>query len=114
MIPTSIAEARTKIQKLKSKIDSFKCKPEICSKQIDWGPKKKGQGKRVGHMVTGSMSAAPCGIKTYYGIDLSKYITTKKERENIKNLSEVYRRVAYDRARQFGCNHIEAMVYAYL
>lgn len=55
-------------------IDSFDCKiPEI-STQIDWGAKKRGQGRRSGGTILGSMSAAPYGIKTYYSVDISKYL----------------------------------------
>lgn len=34
---------------------------------VDWGPRQRGQGKRIGAgMVIGSMSDAPTGIKTYF------------------------------------------------
>lgn len=109
----TVEEARATIKAIKDEITAFECSATICTKTIDWGSKSRGQGKRSGHMVTGSMSAAPTGVKTYQGIDLGRYIETDKEREDLKWLRDTYRRVAYDRARQFGCNHIESMVYAY-
>jgi hypothetical protein len=32
---------------------------------VDWGPRKRGQGKRIGHMVVGAMSDAPVGERQY-------------------------------------------------
>lgn len=69
-----VQEAKKIISEHKNLIDSFDCKiPEI-STQIDWGAKKRGQGRGSGGTILGSMSAAPYGIKTYYSVDISKYL----------------------------------------
>jgi hypothetical protein len=38
---------------------------EIPTREEDWGARQRGQGKRIGGMVQGAMSAGPVGIKTY-------------------------------------------------
>lgn len=106
-----VQEAKMIISEHKNLIDSFNCKiPEI-SKQIDWGTKKKGQGRRSGDTILGSMSAAPYGIKTYYGVDISKYLSDWPF-EVFKYLDN-HERARYYKAREYGCNKIEARLYAY-
>ena len=92
-------------------IDEFTCDIPECSHQIDWGPKKRGQGKRSGGTIKGSMSAAPNGIKTYYGIDNSKYKNDFID-DQYRLVRELWQLARYYKSREFGCNHIESLYYA--
>lgn len=108
-ISQTIPEARKLIDAQRSEIDAFECSVPQTYKEIDWGPKSRGQGKRNGHMVQGSMSDAPHGIKRYYCTDMSKY---RDDFNNDYPIKFLERPEYYYRAREFGCNHIEALYYA--
>lgn len=99
---------RLNVNELRNSVDNFECNINQCKYQIDWGPKKRGQGRRSGGTIVGSMSAVPVGVKTYYGIDYSEYIEHK---DDIKNL-ELYQVAKYIKARKFGLTHWESMYYA--
>ncbi|ENJ9653519.1 hypothetical protein AB2T14_001127 [Clostridium botulinum] len=78
--------------------------------EIDWGDKRT-QGKRVGGMVLGSMSDAPKGVKTYTDLlgNIPEYKTDKK---SFVSLRYEYRQIWYLRAREYGLNHKQALIYA--
>jgi len=100
---------RAKVKQIQSQIDNFECEIKIANIQIDWGQQKR-QGKRIGNTIIGSMSNAPSGITTYQSVGLSEYHTEDTE-QDLRNLNGI-QTCKYYRARKFGCNHIEAMVYS--
>jgi len=107
----SVDDARVLMDIIRPELDGADCDVPLVKMQIDWGPRSKGQGRRSGHMVHGSMSAAPGGVKTYLGVDTSKYKADwgGKLHELITDGHELCR---YFKAREFGCNEIEARYYA--
>ena len=107
----NVQEARELIPTIRKAIESFDVDFPILTKEIDWGRKKRGQGRRSGGMVTGSMSAAPVGIKKYTCIDMSKYASDWEGVDNRPSF-DGNQSARYYTAREFGCNKIEAAVYA--
>lgn len=106
-----VPEAKQLLLIIRKQIDDFHCVVPYSKTTIDWGSKKRGQGRRCGSMVMGSMSAAPSGLKTYYGVNMSKY-----KNDWNGDLSWFYgdnsRKSRYYKAREFGLNEIEARLYA--
>lgn len=109
----SVKEAKEIIPIISTFIDSFNCDIPTIKTVIDWGAKKRGQGKRIGNTIMGGMSAAPVGLKTYYGVDLSKYSNDFNGNMEWAN-GDGSRRTRYYKAREFGCNEIESRVYSML
>lgn len=106
----SVEEAKVLINTIRKELDNFNCSPPSTKTVIDWGAKARGQGKRCGHMVMGSMSDAPSGKKVYCGIDISKY---KNDWDGIQNCRfDGHQSCRYYKAREYGCNQIEARYYA--
>lgn len=85
---------------------------ETAYREIDWGAKSRGQGKRTGHTVKGSMSAAPVGIKRYeyVKIDIPDYEEVKDDFK-YRDGNEIAR---YMKSRNAGFTHRESMFYAIL
>lgn len=108
----NIQEARALIIAINQDIFDAGVRAKTAITEIDWGPMKRGQGKRVGHMVTGSMSGAPRGVKKYYGIDLSDYSDDLKNDPTFTKFSNSGESERYAMARMYGCNHIEARFFA--
>ncbi len=108
-----VKQAREILKLVIEKLDAFNCSPPTITSTINWGPKKRGQGKRSGGTIKGSMSAAPYGIKTYFGVDISEYLNDFAG--DMKwLLGNGCRMCRYYKARKFGCNQIEARLYAML
>lgn len=107
----TVEDAKKVMFPLYDRIDNFDADVKIGHTNIDWGPMKRGQGRRSGYMVQGSMSGAPRGIKSYPYVDWSMYPEVADDISHMKLFTsgEAER---YVRARQFGANHIEAKVYA--
>lgn len=106
----TVKEAVNLIKEIESDIDQFDYDVTIKYRTIDWGTKKRGQGKRIGcSMVIGNPDA-PTGIKEYPYVDLSEYDECK---DDFRYLT-ANRAIRYVIARKFGCNHIEARCYAIL
>lgn len=106
-------QEREHIKAIRQQIDAYQCDIPETRTVIDWGPKARGQGKRSGgHTVKGSMSAAPVGKKTYYGVDLKEY-WNEETKESLRYMggNEAAR---YIKATKFGCTHIEAKIYSLL
>ena len=77
---------------------------------IDWGNPNQ-QGKRSGKMVTGGMSDAPKGKKTY--IDLLGNIPEKQTNpDDFRGLTTIDK-IDYLHAREYGLGHEKAMDYMY-
>lgn len=108
---TCVKDAKDILPSIIKFVDEFKCDIPTTQTVINWGAKSRGQGKRSGNMIMGGVSAAPVGLKTYYGVDLTKY-----ENDFNGNMEWSYgdgsRRARYYKAREFGCNEIEARLYA--
>jgi hypothetical protein len=80
------------------------------SRQVDWGPRQRGQGKRLGGgMVAGSMSDAPTGIKTYSNL-LGSIPEYKNNSEDFRGFSQ-FDQIQYLKAREYGLNHNQAILY---
>ena|SRR6185503_4600305 len=109
---TTIPEARTLIRKLRDTISMYEPVLKFATLTLDWGPRQRGQGRRSGHMVKGSMSDAPRGKKTYTTVSLEDYINQNINNPDDFKYLDQPQRYAYVQARQFGCNHIEAMCFA--
>ncbi len=79
------------------------------SKTIDWGS-RKGQGKRTGSTIQGSMSAMIQGKQTYRGIklDVPDYEKVKSDFTG-RNTSELY---FYMTSRKAGFDHRSSMIFA--
>lgn len=105
-----IKDARAYVELHREEIDTFECVIPEKVRIIDWGPKHRGQGRRSGGMILGSMSAAPVGIKKYYSIDNSKYVADVKAGPS--PIMDGHQTMRYYKAREFGCSHIQACVYA--
>lgn len=106
-----VKDARDILPSIIKFIDEFNCDIPTTKTFIDWGKKSRGQGKRSGSMIMGGMSAAPVGIKTYFGVDLSKYSNDFNGDMEWAS-GDGSRRARYYKAREFGCNEIEARLYA--
>lgn len=52
-------------------------KAQVPTRQENWGGRDRKQGKRVGNMVIGSMSAAPRGVKSYPDYRRAKGMTRR-------------------------------------
>jgi hypothetical protein len=109
-----ITLAHIRIPQIAEEIGKVQSEPPIITKIIDWGT-NRGQGKRSGNMVKGSMACIDLrGKKSYEAIDMSKYW-----REDLKSdfriLASGLPRLSflYWKAREFGTTHLEAMVYAF-
>lgn len=77
---------------------------------VDWGiGKARGQGKRVGNMIIGAMSDAPQGKKTYVDLvgNVPEYKTIPEDFKGMENVDKIN----YLKAREYGLNHDQAMVY---
>ncbi|NEZ72088.1 hypothetical protein EXM36_17070 [Clostridium botulinum] len=78
--------------------------------EIDWGD-TRAQGKRVGGMVLGAMSSGPKGVQTYTNLlgNIPEYKTNKK---SFISLRDEHRQIWYLKAREYGLNHKQALIYA--
>ncbi|AZV56086.1 LPD38 domain-containing protein [Clostridium sp. AWRP] len=77
---------------------------------VDWGNgKTKGQGKRIGNMVMGAMGDAPQGKKTYINL-VGNVPEFQTNADDFKGMSEL-NKTNYLKAREYGLNHNQAMVY---
>jgi len=106
----NVTEAKIVLSEFRDKIDASSCTIPDCVSTIDWGAMPRGQGKRSGGMVKGSMSGAPRGIKKYFGIDMSKYMEDWEL--TVWRTMNINEKARYYKAREFGCNKIEARLYA--
>lgn len=81
------------------------------TKKIDFGM-KRGQGKRVGHMVTGGMGSF-YGTQTYGGVTFEKYIGCFSENDKVLICQEddIKR---YLKAREFGLGHKMSIAFSKL
>ncbi|MCP4493229.1 MAG: ParB N-terminal domain-containing protein [Gammaproteobacteria bacterium] len=80
----------------------------VGSNRVDWGS-GRGRGKRVGKMVTGAMSDAPKGEKSY-SVPFSKLPDFKENEVEISGLR--YNEIAeYGKARSYGLDHEGAMIF---
>jgi len=77
---------------------------------IDWGPRKRGQGKRSGGMIVGAMGGGIVGKKEYTVPDLSEF--TDEQQEDLSLLEHFYQVVKYYKGISFGLSHIQSMYYA--
>jgi hypothetical protein len=78
--------------------------------QVDWGPRQRGQGKRVGGgMIVGGMSDAPRGIKTYSNL-LGSVPEYKENPGEFRGFSQ-FDKIQYLKAREYGLNHNQAILY---
>ena len=101
----NIKDAKNLVAVHRTDIDNFEVEIPTKTSTIDWGS-SRGQGKRSGGMIKGGMGNAPRGVKEYTGFDLSKY------RDDLKGRRlHTWEVVRYYRAREYGCNDIEAMCY---
>jgi len=109
----SVDDAKILMQSIKTNIDQWNSgRIPTSVSYIDWGSKKRGQGRRSGSTILGSMSAARYGIVKYVGVDFRKY-KADWNGEIMKLLSYDGSRMSrYYKAREFGCNQIEARLYA--
>ena len=71
---------------------------------VDWGNTRRGQGKRAGGMVLGSMSDAPRGRRTY----LEQVPNESPEARHEVNMLDDWERQVYLRARSAGLPHVAA------
>lgn len=78
---------------------------------VDWGPRPKGQGRRFGNMIRGSMSGALYGVQEYidpfYNLGLSA-----EERDEI-GVFTMPEQARYLKARSAGFDHDYAMAYCF-
>ena len=75
-------------------------------KEINWGPRQRGQGRRRGgKMVTGGMSDAPNGIKKYHRY-IPDYDEWKNDELDIQKTDA--NPELYSIGREIGLNHHEA------
>lgn len=75
---------------------------------VDWG-NGRGQGKRSGKMVVGAMGDAPKGKKTYTNI-VGGVPDYEKHKVDFTNMTE-RDKLNYLKAREYGLNHEQAMIY---
>ena len=110
---SEIAAARVKVSAIYKEIKPTEIPKAVTT--LDWGS-TRGQGKRVGYMVKGSMGAGGLsGSTKYYGLDISKYYD-EKYKDDFRHMlrtpsSEIFH---YYDGREYGLNHIEALTYAKL
>lgn len=105
-----IEEAKQRLLEIRHLIDAFECEiPHVCS-TIDWGPKKRGHGRRSGGTIKGSMSAAPVGIKKYWSVDLSEYMV--EQYKHVITHMEQYEKARYYKARKYGESVEVSILYA--
>lgn len=90
------------------RIESAK-EPELSYVEVDWG-QQRGQGKRSGSMVKGSMGINLRGVQRYQSvkIDVPDLDIIKQDLRR-RPLHELFR---YQKARNAGFNHNIAMIYA--
>ncbi|MCA9366749.1 hypothetical protein KC887_00590 [Candidatus Kaiserbacteria bacterium] len=103
---------RAHVDGMRAQLDALALETDVPTirTQIDWRP-KRGQGKRIGGgMVVGAMSSN-LGVRTYVGVDLSKYAQDILPEDWIC-LREHYRKVKYFTARRAKLLHWQAMYYA--
>lgn len=77
---------------------------------VNWGSRPRGQGKRSGGMIRGAMSDCPTGEKEY--INYFGNIPEAQTNPEDFRLMDVFTTVHYLKAREFGLNHNQAMVFA--
>ena len=91
--------------------DAHASEAPMATMKIDWGGPGRGQGKRSGGMIKGSMSS-PLYVRTYCCVDLSEFKDDFKDRHEWRILDEANRRWKYYAARKFGLSHWPSMYYA--
>lgn len=95
------------------KILGFMDRARVPSRQVDWGPRSRKQGKRIGGgMIIGSMSAAPTGIRKYPDYQKAKGVT-RKTWEEIRPMPDEYKKAVIG-AIQSGWSANRALVAAYM
>ena len=84
--------------------------PKQASFKIDWGGVRRGQGRRSGGMVKGSMSS-PLYVREYQYLDLSEYVDDLRSEITARASKHMTTReeMLYYSARKYGLNNIEAM-----
>ena len=113
--PEEKESRRNHVKSVISEIDEIEVDLKICETEIDWGS-SRGQGKRVGSSVKGSMSDISIrGVKKYQGIDMGEFVKDET-RGDIKLLLRdgVSGWVCslYMKARKFGLDHWSSMYFA--
>ena len=99
-------------KKFWEKIDASSGNKYAKSNVVDWGPRKRGQGRRFGTMIRGAMSDAPVGNKQYVDV-LGNAPLNAKQKEEADNIRDTYQKFMFAKALEAGFSPDVAFLVSY-